>query len=338
MDVTQQLAEIKSSIKFYIEQKCWDEAEDALREAESFGINDPELMHLRRELRNGKQKGSSNKALIISVVTLLLLGGAAGVWFLLQGNASGRQNRADAVSGLSARDSLAQFDSTLVETALVDITPLLKSQIQAIYRNAWLNLSGVEQRYLTPDFLSKVQQTNNRYNNGYGEYDNYYEHAFVETFCLNVGDAPIDPELSPNVIDIAVTDSTHAMAHVRVDYVGLGTTDDVSLKFVFTDGQWKVDDIIRGGYSLLASLTDAEISSQTQAARSSSSRQLGEVTDPIDEYVNVRSGPGTEYGISTTLDVGETVFYEPSRSNWFRVYYEDGSFMGWIYHDRLRKL
>ena len=67
-------------------------------------------------------------------------------------------------------------------------------------------------------------------------------------------------------------------------------------------------------------------------------RLSGIVTDPVDNYVNVRSGPGTKYRIVTTLTVGNEVFFEDSESSWLKVYNDDGSFMGWVYHDRIRRL
>lgn len=137
-------------------------------------------------------------------------------------------------------------------------TAVINNQIKAIYRSAWGNLNYVERRYLTQDFLSMVQQRNAQYENEYVEdWDAPYP-EFVETFCLNVGDAPVTPKLSPKVDNIVMTDDTHAVAHVRVNYVGLGTTDYVSLKFVLSNGQWKVCDIIRDGYSLFSSLSGSD--------------------------------------------------------------------------------
>ena len=67
-------------------------------------------------------------------------------------------------------------------------------------------------------------------------------------------------------------------------------------------------------------------------------RLSGIVIDPVDNYVNVRSGPGTKYRIVTTLTVGNEVIFEDSESSWLKVYNDDGSFMGWVYHDRIRRL
>ena len=84
--------------------------------------------------------------------------------------------------------------------------------------------------------------------------------------------------------------------------------------------------------------TNQKVKKQSRNKKSSQrskTLQRGIVNDPTDDYVNVRSGPGTKYNVLTTLNVGENVLYEPSTSHWLKVYYEDGSFMGWIFHNRV---
>ena len=47
---------------------------------------------------------------------------------------------------------------------------------------------------------------------------------------------------------------------------------------------------------------------------------LGMVTDPVDNYVNIRKGPGTNYSIVDRIDVGDYVTFKYSNNNWLQVY------------------
>lgn len=72
----------------------------------------------------------------------------------------------------------------------------------------------------------------------------------------------------------------------------------------------------------------------------------GEVTDPKDEYVNVRKGPGRNYSVVEKLYVGEYVCYQKATPEWLKVYRfeRNGSeslsgvfeFLGYVYHDRIK--
>ena len=88
---------------------------------------------------------------------------------------------------------------------------------------------------------------------------------------------------------------------------------------------------------------------------------MGEITDPRDNYVNIRKGPGTNYAIVRTVDVGSIIYYKKTDSNWLEVYgvkYEDFDifsmvddphyfednefdkkiFVGYIYKDRVKMM
>lgn len=69
----------------------------------------------------------------------------------------------------------------------------------------------------------------------------------------------------------------------------------------------------------------------------------GEVTDPKDDYVNIRKGPGTNYPVVEKLDVGDHVHFQKSNGSWLKVYEEhtqflsgNYSFLGYIYKDRVK--
>lgn len=66
-----------------------------------------------------------------------------------------------------------------------------------------------------------------------------------------------------------------------------------------------------------------------------SSLRSGVIVDPVDDYVNVRSGKGTNHSILQRLDVGTIVLYEPGHK-WVKVYDTNKSFLGYVYHDRIK--
>lgn len=68
---------------------------------------------------------------------------------------------------------------------------------------------------------------------------------------------------------------------------------------------------------------------------SSPSLYSGYITDPVDNYVNVRKGPGTNYGIVTRLYVGDFVYYSKTNSNWVKVYNSSKRYLGYVYRDRI---
>ena len=67
-----------------------------------------------------------------------------------------------------------------------------------------------------------------------------------------------------------------------------------------------------------------------------SSMRSGYIVDPRDNYVNVRTGPGTNYAIRTRLYVGTYVYYSGS-SRWVKVYNSNGTYLGYVYYDRIRR-
>lgn len=77
-------------------------------------------------------------------------------------------------------------------------------------------------------------------------------------------------------------------------------------------------------------------SSNYTSSTSTSSLRRGTITDPRDNYVNVRKGPGTKYAIVTRLWIGTTVYYQGSSSNWVRVYNTNKQYLGYVYRNRIR--
>lgn len=67
-----------------------------------------------------------------------------------------------------------------------------------------------------------------------------------------------------------------------------------------------------------------------------SSLMRGTITDPVDSYVNVRRGPGTNYAISSQLSVGTTVYYEVANKNWAKVYNSKKTFLGYVALSRIK--
>ena len=47
---------------------------------------------------------------------------------------------------------------------------------------------------------------------------------------------------------------------------------------------------------------------------------IADVRDPVDNYVNVRKGPGTNYPILGKLNVGQGILFMKSDNNWLKVY------------------
>ncbi len=66
----------------------------------------------------------------------------------------------------------------------------------------------------------------------------------------------------------------------------------------------------------------------------------GVLTDPqaIDSFVNVRSGPGMNYGIVAQLDVGTTVNFCAGSGKWLKVYDTNGSYLGYVFKNCVRVL
>ncbi len=47
---------------------------------------------------------------------------------------------------------------------------------------------------------------------------------------------------------------------------------------------------------------------------------IAEITDPVDDYVNVRRGKGTNYPIVGQLEVGQFCFVKDLDNNWVKIY------------------
>ena len=57
---------------------------------------------------------------------------------------------------------------------------------------------------------------------------------------------------------------------------------------------------------------------------------------PKDNYVNVRRGPGTNYAISSRLNLGKFVYYQPAGNGWAKVYDSNKNFLGYVASSRIR--
>lgn len=66
-----------------------------------------------------------------------------------------------------------------------------------------------------------------------------------------------------------------------------------------------------------------------------SAYEKGYIVDPDDNYVNVRRGPGTNYGIACRLEVSTDVLFEKTKSKWVKVYDEDGNYLGYVHRSRI---
>lgn len=62
---------------------------------------------------------------------------------------------------------------------------------------------------------------------------------------------------------------------------------------------------------------------------------VGNITDPRDNYVNVRKGPGTNYSILKRVYFGETYLYKKTNTNWYKLYTTSKQYLGYIYKDRI---
>ena len=86
----------------------------------------------------------------------------------------------------------------------------------------------------------------------------------------------------------------------------------------------------------------------------------GHVTDPKDDYVNIRKGPGTNYPVVYKCGLGSRIIFKKTGNNWYEVYgsrdykdtYGPGLYIdfqsykydlrnlikiGYIYRDRIKK-
>ena len=85
---------------------------------------------------------------------------------------------------------------------------------------------------------------------------------------------------------------------------------------------------------------DPNQSSSYSSSSSSSSNgnyHEGYIVDPVDDYVNVRKGPGINYAIVGRLDTYTDVYYTTTGSNWYKVYDGNYNYLGYVYYDRIKK-
>ena len=61
----------------------------------------------------------------------------------------------------------------------------------------------------------------------------------------------------------------------------------------------------------------------------------GYIVDPVDNYVNVRRGPGMDYAIVSRLNVGTFVYYKPSSSGWVKTYNRNKIYLGYVAKSRI---
>lgn len=62
----------------------------------------------------------------------------------------------------------------------------------------------------------------------------------------------------------------------------------------------------------------------------------GVIVDPVDSYVNIRKGPGTNYAIDGRLDVGDRVLYIPVNKSWVKIYnIYNKEFIGYVARNRI---
>ena len=70
----------------------------------------------------------------------------------------------------------------------------------------------------------------------------------------------------------------------------------------------------------------------------------GEITDPKDDIVNIRKGPGTNYKVVDKIWVDNFVIFKKTKSNWYQLYGYcpmegndiEPKLMGYIYKDRVK--
>ena len=72
-------------------------------------------------------------------------------------------------------------------------------------------------------------------------------------------------------------------------------------------------------------------------SNSSGNYHEGYMVDPVDDYVNVRKGPGTNYAIVGRLDTYTNVYYTTTGSNWYKVYDSNYNYLGYVYYNRIKK-
>ena len=90
------------------------------------------------------------------------------------------------------------------------------------------------------------------------------------------------------------------------------------------------------GYMHTSRIVRINPNSSSDYSSSSTSYYSGYITDPVDNYVNIRKGPSTNYAIIGRLNVGTFVYYTKTNSNWHKVYDRNKKYLGYIYYNRVR--
>ncbi|MCL6634886.1 MAG: N-acetylmuramoyl-L-alanine amidase [Peptococcaceae bacterium] len=113
-----------------------------------------------------------------------------------------------------------------------------------------------------------------------------------------------------------------------VTQVGLGER----LPVLDRSGDWYKVQLSRGGSGWVAGWLvkiEAAASSQSQPASRGGGQAGGKVAVVTGSYVNVRSGPGTGYGIVTQVGLGERLPVLDKSGDWYKVQLSAGN-SGWI--------
>lgn len=71
-------------------------------------------------------------------------------------------------------------------------------------------------------------------------------------------------------------------------------------------------------------------------SQNAESYKTGYITDPVDTYVNIRKGPGTNFAITGRIDTGTDVYYQPATSGWVKIYNDDKVFLGYVAKSRVK--
>ena len=78
-------------------------------------------------------------------------------------------------------------------------------------------------------------------------------------------------------------------------------------------------------------------SSSSNSSCSNRNYHEGYIVDPVDNYVNIRKGPGINYAIVGRLNTYTDVYYTTTGSNWYKVYDGNYNYLGYVYFDRIKK-
>ena len=89
------------------------------------------------------------------------------------------------------------------------------------------------------------------------------------------------------------------------------------------------------GYMHTSRIVKVDPNKGSKQTNTSNTYLIGCVIDPVDSYVNVRTGPGTDYPIATQLDDLTEVYYIKSSSKWYKVYDTNYNYLGYVYYDRI---